>query len=92
MIYSAADVLLNLSYCESFSLINIEAQLCVTPVISYKTGGCVETGGNNAVIEKGDVEAVKEALKGKISVQTIGKEVEKDTMMERYLAEYNKLR
>ena len=90
MIYSAADILLNLSYCESFSMINIEAQLCGTPVISYKTGGCVETGGNNAVIEKGDLEAVKEALEGNVSIQVIGKEIEKDTMTSRYIEVYTR--
>ena len=63
MMYSAADVLLNLSYCESYGMTNIEAQQCGTPVITYAAGGCVETAGPESVIvEKGNVESVVRAL------------------------------
>lgn len=64
-IYSAADLYLNLSYCESFSLTNVEAQLCGTPIITYNSGGCVETAGKtNNIVERGDLEAIVKEIYG----------------------------
>ena len=63
-IYSAADLFLNLSYCENYPTVNIEAISCGTPVLTYKTGGSPEIiekyGG--IVVEQGDVSAVINAL------------------------------
>ena len=42
-IYSAADLFLNLSYCENYPTVNLEAIACGTPVLSYDVGGCSET-------------------------------------------------
>lgn len=57
-IYSAADVFLNLTYCDSYGLVNLEAALCDTPVISYDTGGCSESvAGHGYIVPKGDLEA-----------------------------------
>lgn len=62
-IYSAVDVFLNLTYCDSFGQVNVEAALCGTPVISYDTGGCKESVGEaGVVVEKGDQSAVINAL------------------------------
>lgn len=59
-IYSAADLFLNLSYCENYPTVNIEAMSCGTPVLTYKTGGSPEIveeyGG--IVVEQGDIESV----------------------------------
>ena len=41
-IYTAADLFLNLSYCENYPTVNIEAMACGTPVLTYKTGGSSE--------------------------------------------------
>lgn len=55
-IYSAADVFLNLTYCDSFGQVNVEAALCGTPIISYDTGGCKESVGKaGVVVEKGNL-------------------------------------
>lgn len=55
-IYSAADLFLNLTYCDSFGQVNVEAALCGTPVISYDTGGCKESVGKaGVVVEKGNL-------------------------------------
>lgn len=66
-IYSAADLLVNLSYCKSFGMTNVEAQLCGTPVITYATGGCVESAGKNGlIVEKGNLnEVIKQVVKYK---------------------------
>lgn len=45
-IYSEADLYLNLSYCENYPTVNIEAMSCGTVVLSY------ETGGNTEIIKK----------------------------------------
>lgn len=54
--YSAADMLVNPTYNDSFPTVNLEALACGTPVVTYRTGGSpeaidTETG---AVVEKGD--------------------------------------
>ena len=41
--YSAADVLFNPTIEDNFPTVNIEAEACGTPVITYDTGGCSET-------------------------------------------------
>jgi glycosyltransferase involved in cell wall biosynthesis len=42
-IYSLADVYLNLTYADTFPTTNLEALSCGTPIITYKTGGSVES-------------------------------------------------
>ncbi len=58
-IYSASDVLLNLSYCENYPTVNLEAIACGTPVITYDTGGSAESAIiNGNVVLRGDLTAV----------------------------------
>ena len=63
-IYSAANVLLNLSYCENYPTVNIEAAACGTPVITYNTGGSPESARmfGGIVVEKGNLDAVAKAI------------------------------
>ncbi|RDB60537.1 glycosyl transferase [Gordonibacter sp. 28C] len=42
-IYSAADVFFNPTREDNFPTVNLEAQACGTPVLTYDTGGCEET-------------------------------------------------
>lgn len=42
-IYSAADVLFNPTYEDTYPTVNLEAEACGTRVITYDTGGCAET-------------------------------------------------
>lgn len=42
-LYSAADYFINLTYEDTFPTVNLEAQACGTPVVTYDTGGCRET-------------------------------------------------
>ena len=64
-IYSAADLFLNLSYCENYPTVNLEAIACGTPILTYRTGGSPEIAEkyNGMVIERGDLTAVVEAVK-----------------------------
>lgn len=64
-IYTAADLFLNLSYCENYPTVNIEAMACGTPVLTYKTGGSTEIVEeySGAVVEQGDITKVSEVIK-----------------------------
>ena len=55
-IYSAADVFFNPTYEDNYPTVNLEAQACGTPVITYNTGGCRETiyTNDSSVISVGD--------------------------------------
>lgn len=71
--YSMADVLLNLSYQETFGLTTIEAMACGTPAIVYnKTASpeliLPETG---FIVEAGDIEGIRKAIN---ILETKGKE------------------
>lgn len=61
-IYTASDLFLNLSYCENYPTVNIEAMACGTPVLTYKTGGSPEIvekyGG--VVVEQGNIRCIVE--------------------------------
>lgn len=63
-IYSAADVFLNFTYEDNYPTVNMEAMSCGTPVITYRTGGSVETvtEQTGAVIEQGDYQKVTQIL------------------------------
>lgn len=62
--YSAADVLINPTYADTFPTINLEALACGTPVITYNTGGSPEAVDDQTgiIVEKGNVEALAEAV------------------------------
>ena len=62
-IYSAADVFFNPTYEDNYPTVNLEAKACGTRVITYDTGGCRETIGNDDIlIPKGDLRAAAEAI------------------------------
>lgn len=42
-VYSAADVLFNPTSEDNYPTVNLEAQACGTPVVTYDVGGCRET-------------------------------------------------
>lgn len=62
--YSAADVLLSLSYEETFGLTILEAMACGTPAVVYDNTAQPEliTPKTGFVVESGNVEKVKEAI------------------------------
>ena len=61
-IYTAADVFLNLTYEDNYPTVNLEAQACGTPVLTYRTGGSVESVAAENVIDVGDLAAVVEKI------------------------------
>ncbi len=63
--YSAGDVFFNPTREEMFGLVNIEAQACGTPVITFRSGGSPECVGEECgfVIEKDDLTRAVECIK-----------------------------
>lgn len=62
--YSMADVLLNLSYQETFGMTTAEAMACGTPGISYDRTACPEliTPETGIVVEAGNMEQILDAI------------------------------
>lgn len=57
-LYTAADVFFNPTKEENYPTVNLEAQACGTPVVTYDVGGCAETLGHregNAAIPPGSL-------------------------------------
>lgn len=69
-LYSIADVVLSLSYAETFGLTIIEANACGTPVVVYNNTAQPElvTRENGIVVETGDVKAAFCAIQTLFSV------------------------
>lgn len=64
-LYSASDVFFNPTREEMFGLVNIEAQACGTPVITFNSGGSPECIGEGCgfVIEKEDMDGAAARIK-----------------------------
>ena len=60
-IYTAADVFFNPTYQDTSPCVNLEAEACGTPVVTYNTGGAPETVKhfNSLVISKGNIIGMK---------------------------------
>lgn len=61
-IYSAADVFINPTLEDNYPTVNLEAQACGTPVITFNTGGSPETIVNGYVVEQNDINSVIKLL------------------------------
>lgn len=62
--YSTADFFLNLTYEDTFSMVNMEALACGTPIIAYATGGSPEIIQEmcGMIVKTGDLNAVAHFL------------------------------
>ncbi len=63
-LYSAADVFVNPTLEDTFPTTNLEAIACGTPVITFSTGGSVESvcSSTGIVVEKGNITMLKDAI------------------------------
>ena len=63
-IYTAADVFFNPTYEDNYPTVNLEAEACGTPVLSYDTGGSPETlhDVNSRVIKTGDIDSARKII------------------------------
>ena len=62
-LYSTADVFVNLTYEDTYPTVNLEAQACGTPCLTYATGGSVESVPSENVVTQGDLVAMVERIK-----------------------------
>lgn len=87
--YSAADVVMNLSYAETFGLTTVEGFACGTPSIVYDTTASPEliTENTGIVGPLGDILAVKDAVE---EICRKGKEHYSQFCRERALKHFNK--
>ena len=63
-LYTRAAVFVNPTWQDNYPTVNMEAQACGTPVVTYRTGGSIETLSpeTGAVVEQGDVEGLRLAI------------------------------
>lgn len=93
-LYSSADLFINLSRCENYPTVNIEALACGTPVLTYKTGGSPEIVNRNGgiVVEKNNLSAVKVGIMQSIaelpSISFNPEENDISSMIEKYMKLY----
>lgn len=94
-IYSACDVLLNLTYCDTYPTVNLEALACGTPVVTYDTGGSPEAIGDNGIVtEKGNMRdlliAIEKLCSEPKELISNMRLYDKVTAIKQYITIYNK--
>ena len=64
-LYSAATAFVNPTWQDNYPTVNLEAQACGTPVVTYRTGGSPEslTEKTGKVVRQGDVAGLLEAVR-----------------------------
>lgn len=63
-IYSVADLFVNPTREETLGMVNIEANACGTPVVTFNTGGspeCIDST-SGSVVEKDDIDAMEKEI------------------------------
>lgn len=63
-LYSAAEVFVNPTWQDNYPTVNLEAISCGTPVITYNTGGSIEsiTPDTGTVVPQGDLASLRQAI------------------------------
>ena len=64
-LYSAATAFVNPTWQDNYPTVNLEAIACGTPVVTYRTGGSIEsvTEKTGFIVEQGDVKGLLEAVR-----------------------------
>ncbi|MCQ2142570.1 MAG: glycosyltransferase [Bacteroidales bacterium] len=72
-LYSAASAFVNPTYQDNYPTVNMEAIACGTPVVTYRTGGSIETitPMTGRIVPVGDIETMLEAVR---EIEGLGKE------------------
>ncbi len=98
-LYSAADLLLNFSYCETYPTVDLEAEACGTPVLNYDVGGGPEAvfPGCGWTVPRGDLKAAEALIRsvweegrgpGRVSPPL--EKLDRQTMLNAYLSLYTR--
>lgn len=86
-LYSSAKVFVNATYEETYPMVNIESLCCGCPIVTYKTGGSVETINESTgiIVEKGNVDAMIEAV-----IEVSNRDYDRETMSSEAKKRYSK--
>ena len=87
-IYTAADIFINPTYSDNYPTVNLEAQACGTPVITYRTGGSVESVDDDCIVEQGDIETLVQKIYRNDAKCKNGLLLDKGTMLDKYVELY----
>lgn len=85
-IYSASDFYLNLTYADNYPTTNLEAQACGTPVITYNTGGSVESVPKENVISKETLLQDRNIFLKEYKI--LNNDIDEQKMIEKYISLY----
>ena len=90
-LYTAASVFVNPTREDTFPTVNLEAQACGTPVVTYDSCGCPETllpGGRAVAV--GDVEALARTVREGLPAPGDPGPLDRERAMARYLTLYER--
>ena len=89
-LYNNSDYFVNMTYCDVFPTVNLEALACGTKVITYSTGGCPETvrdyGG--IVVPRGDLSGIVNTIRSSPSQKIDIDAVHEDYSIRRFSNDY----
>ena len=92
-IYSASDVFINPTYEDNYPTVNLEAQACNIPVITYRTGGSIESVPEDNIVSVGDVDEMLRKIRNCEQLKINDKELfDKNLTYTRYLELYKKIK
>ena len=88
--YTAADVFVNCTYEDNFPTVNLEAQACGCPVLTYATGGAVETVPPENTVKKGDVREMVRQIPRAVAEKRLvdSSALDKSVVLAEYLETY----
>lgn len=88
-LYAAADAFVNSTWQDNYPTVNMEAIACGTPVVTYRTGGSIETitPDTGIIVEQGDVQGLLSAAR---TIREKGKEHYQAKCREYALAHFKK--
>ena len=84
--YSEAKVFFNPTYEDNYPTVNLEAQACGTPVVTYRTGGSIESVPSRNVIDKGDISMAINMFSQQLEVKDC---IAKEQMIAQYMKMYD---
>ena len=91
-LYSSSFAFLNLTYEDTYPTVNLEAQCCGLPVITYRTGGSVESVPKSQVVEQGDLQAIINLIESGKRLELIDtRHFDKNNMMFDYYELYKRV-
>ncbi len=89
-IYTAADLFVNPTFGDTYPTVNLEAQACGTPVVTYRTGGSIESVPPENVVDTGDINALYSAITGEKLKIKEEQDFSLSQMVNNYIDLYNK--